>query len=440
MSLPELASLLLLSTAPVPPADEAIQPFPVPQYSNMAHLAKSAYDMADDTAGPVAGQNTESPSPAQLVIVAQSTIAGQSAIAAQSTVIVTLPKRSVHAPDIVTDIDLETVRDPEVIEADMLPFARIAFADPAMTSQPISASADNAQTVAEPAGPDENVIVVTGRGRAPKFDPLQELNAESFEIIQDVDRAFVGPVSLAYAEAVPSPIRRGIRNFLRNLGQPVTFVNYLLQLKPGKAIETLGRFTINTTIGIGGVLDVAKKPPFNLPHRSNGFANTLGYYGVEPGAFLFLPLVGPTTIRDAIGGTLDLSFLPFAVGAPFNDIAYTLPFGILSGLDSRAQFDEKLNELRDSDDPYTAARTDYLQRRQAEIDALRGRGPDIVERDRSDTSGAPEKIIVTLPGDIGLANDIDDNTMEAIIWPTTEEQPADELVIDDEVLEMAEQP
>ncbi len=223
---------------------------------------------------------------------------------------------------------------------------------------------------------DGNEIVVTARPRAPKSDPLQGLNAETFGAIQSVDDAVVGPVAKVYEKALPSPVRTGLINFLSNLGEPVNFLNYLLQLKPGKAMETLGRFAINSTIGVAGFVDVAKKPPFNLPRRLNGFANTLGYYGVKQGAFLFLPLIGPTTVRDMFGRVVDLSVLPFAIGKPFNQLAYTLPSGIITSLDFRVEQDEQLQELRDANDPYTATRELYLQKRQAEIDALRGKSPE----------------------------------------------------------------
>src|SRR3546814_1283739 len=76
------------------------------------------------------------------------------------------------------------------------------------------------------------------------------------------------------------------------------FLNFLLQFKIGKAAETLGRFAVNTTFGVGGLFDVAKTMPFNLPYRRNGFANTLGFYGVEPGPYFYLPLIGSTTLRS----------------------------------------------------------------------------------------------------------------------------------------------
>lgn len=244
------------------------------------------------------------------------------------------------------------------------------LADPLLPVDP--ASSDAAQVDQA----DSNEIIVTARPRAPKSDPLQELNADAFGAIQNVDDAVVGPVARAYEKTLPSPVRSGLTNFLSNLGESVVFLNYLLQLKPGKAVETLGRFAINSTIGVAGLVDVAKKPPFNLPKRINGFANTLGYYGVEQGPFLFLPLIGPTTVRDMFGRFVDLSVLPFAVGKPFNQLTYTVPSGIITSLDIRAEQDEQLKELREANDPYTATRELYLKKRQAEIDALHGKLPE----------------------------------------------------------------
>ena len=220
-------------------------------------------------------------------------------------------------------------------------------------------------------------IVVTAQP-TPKEDPLKRANEVSFEVIEAADKAIVGPAAMVYKESLPNPIRKGIHNFLYNIGEPVVAVNFLLQLKPGKAIETVGRFAINSTIGIAGLLDVAKKKPFHLPHRVNGFAYTMGYYGVKPGAYLFLPLIGPTTVRDVTGRLMDLAFLPAVVGAPFNNPYYTLPSGVIYALDDRVLFDDKLQELRNGDRPaYAAQRDYYLTTRQAEIDELRGKKPAV---------------------------------------------------------------
>ncbi len=220
-------------------------------------------------------------------------------------------------------------------------------------------------------------IVVTAQP-TPKEDPLKQANEVSFEVVQAADKAIVGPAAMAYKEGLPKPIRKGLHNFLYNVGEPVVAVNFLLQLKPGKAIETVGRFVINSTIGVAGLFDVAKKKPFKLPHRVNGFAYTMGYYGIKPGAYLYLPLIGPTTIRDLSGRLMDLAFLPTVVGAPFNDPYYTLPSGVIYALDDRVEFDDKLEELRNGDRPaYDALREYYMTKRQAEIDELRGKKPVI---------------------------------------------------------------
>lgn len=217
---------------------------------------------------------------------------------------------------------------------------------------------------------------MTGRSRA--GDPLQGVNVQSFDAAQGVDKAVVGPAAKAYKKNVPKPFRKGLRNFLNNLREPVVFVNYLLQLKPGKAAETAGRFALNTTVGLAGVVDVAKRKPFHLPRRRNGFANTLGFYGVKPGPFFFLPLIGPTTLRDLVGNFTD-QFVPIGPIQPLRGQAYTIPVAVLSALDYRTEFDDELERQRATVDPYAAAKRYYLERRQAEIDALRGRKKPAVQ-------------------------------------------------------------
>jgi phospholipid-binding lipoprotein MlaA len=247
--------------------------------------------------------------------------------------------------------------------------------DPVQSSDSASSAPPGTPAPAPAPGPGE--IVVTGR-RASPDDPLEKINAQSYEVVQSVDKAIVAPLAFAYEDVMPRPIRKGLRNFLHNLGEPVVFLNYLLQLKPGKAAETLGRFVINTTIGAAGLVDVAKRKPFNLPHRRNGFANTLGYYGVPAGPYFYLPLIGPTTLRDFIGNRLDLLVLPIAIGNQFSRPEYALPVAALSELNSRIEFDDELRQIRATRDPYVAARSYYLRRRQAEIDALHGRGDGTV--------------------------------------------------------------
>jgi len=233
------------------------------------------------------------------------------------------------------------------------------------------------QEQAEEATPTDggNVIVVTGEGADPQKDPLENVNIQAYELTRDIDKAFVEPIADVYEEDLPSPVRKGLRNFLRNLMEPVNALNYLLQLKLGKALETVGRFAINTTVGVAGLFDVAKKEPFNLPYRRNGFANTLGYYGVGPGPFLVLPLVGATTLRDLLSSGIDQSILPFAVGKPFNTPYYAIPAYTVNSLEFRIEFDERIGQINDSDDPYYALRESYLCNREADIAALKNQPP-----------------------------------------------------------------
>ncbi|MFC3101807.1 VacJ family lipoprotein [Altererythrobacter lauratis] len=236
--------------------------------------------------------------------------------------------------------------------------------------------AQQAVTETDPtAAESQDVIIVEGNLAAPPGDPLERVNIEVYEVTQSIDRNFVAPVAEVYRDDLPKPLRNGLRNFLRNLLEPVNFINFLLQLKPGKAIETLARFTINTTVGIGGLFDIAAGPEFQLPYRRNGLANTLGYYGVGPGPFLVLPLVGATTLRDIIGNTLDQAIVPLAVGSPLNTPYYAIPAYTVNSLQFRIEFDERLGQIRDSVDPYSAMRESYLCLREADIAALRNRPP-----------------------------------------------------------------
>lgn len=220
---------------------------------------------------------------------------------------------------------------------------------------------------------EQNIIVVTARTGPPPGDPVEAVNEVSFAAVQAVDGAIVAPIARGYEGVLPNPIREGIHNVLNNLDEPIVFVNFLLQLKVGKASETVGRFAINSTVGVAGLVDVAKKKPFNLPRRSNGLADTLGFYGVGPGPYLFLPVVGSTTIRDLLGRVVDLSLLPTVVGRPFTDPIVSASKGLLSSIDDRVQDDEIITRIQQSGNPYAAMREYYLKKRQAEIDVLKGK-------------------------------------------------------------------
>ena len=237
-------------------------------------------------------------------------------------------------------------------------------------------SGDDAGPLLSPIVPTDDAqttIVVTAREGPPPGDPAEAVNEMAFGAAQSVDNAFAGPVARAYQRGIPEPIRDGLQNFLNNLNEPIVFLNFLLQFKIGKAFETVGRFAVNSTIGAVGLFDVAKKQPFALPRRSNGLANTLGFYGVGPGPYLYLPLIGSTTVRDLFGQVVDLSLLPTAVGPPLTSPAVSSSRGVVSSVIERVEKDEIFTRVQQSGNPYAAMREYYLKKREAEIDVLKGK-------------------------------------------------------------------
>lgn len=243
-----------------------------------------------------------------------------------------------------------------------------------------------------------NEIIIEGSYGPPASDPAEQINAESYRITQAIDQAFVEPLAYAYRDVLPDPIRDGLGNVVKNLGEPSNALNFMLQGKVGKAFETLGRLAINSTLGVGGLIDVAGKPGIGLPYRRNGFANTAGFYGVGPGPYLYLPVTGATSLRDIIGNTLDQFLLPVAVGAPFDRLEYGATYFVVNGLDQRLEFDAELAEIRATDDPYGVRRDTYLARRAREIAALKGEViPDPEADEPTPADDVPPQSSLSLP-------------------------------------------
>jgi phospholipid-binding lipoprotein MlaA len=202
-------------------------------------------------------------------------------------------------------------------------------------------------------------------------DPLEPLNRGIFQFNRVLDGLLLEPAALMYRAATPQFFRTGVSNFLANLTTPVVLANDLLQGEFARAELTLGRFMMNTILGLGGVIDVGDK--LGMPDRHyEDFGQTLAVYGVGSGPFLMLPLFGPSNGRDAIGRVVDIGFDPFSV----LDLA---DVGLVStevGLARRgAEFLsfreaslEQIDELeRSSIDLYAAVRTLYGQFRANEI-------------------------------------------------------------------------
>lgn len=214
-----------------------------------------------------------------------------------------------------------------------------------------------------------------------------------FSLNTSLDKAIVRPAAMGYKTIVPSPARSGLRNALANLNEPIVFLNDVLQLKPGNAFRTFSRFLINSVFGLAGLFDVANHE--GLPHRKNGFGNTLGRYGVKPGPYLYLPVLGPSSLRDAVGGVGDGAVLPNAVGEPFDRTDYRIGTAVVSGLDARVQYDSEIKTLYDTSlDPYAALRSVYQQSRAADIAAITGKieasPDDTMEDDLKDPAASQD--------------------------------------------------
>ena len=206
--------------------------------------------------------------------------------------------------------------------------------------------------------------------KAPR-DPWQRFNRRSYAAGGFIDRVLIGPVARTYRRFTPAPLRRGLGNVINNLREPVTAVNGVLQVRPKIVAKAAGRFVVNSTIGVLGLFDVAGRG--GLQRQPADFGQTLGRYGVGTGPYLYLPLVGPTTLRDGAGGVVNTLTDPvsLATGGPSTDFA--LGRTVLRGVDARVAADGTLTAVEEeSTDPYATIRSSYLQYREAMVREARG--------------------------------------------------------------------
>lgn len=198
-------------------------------------------------------------------------------------------------------------------------------------------------------------------------DPLEPINRPVFSANDAIDRAVLGPIADFYGWVVPGPIKQGIRGVFSNLNRPVVFVNQVLQLHPKGAAETLGRFALNTTLGIGGLFDPAAELGWDEHHAD--FGQTLGRYGVPPGIYHVIPLLGPSTTRDAFGSVVDTMLRVDSWFLPMTTLLY---IGGGYGITVREDNRQEIAELRRSSlDFYAAVRSGYLQHREGLVQQAR---------------------------------------------------------------------
>lgn len=189
-------------------------------------------------------------------------------------------------------------------------------------------------------------------------DPWEGMNRDLFAVHETLDQGIIEPVARGYRAVTPGPVRGGVRNFLRNLRGPVIFANDVLQGEFGRAGNTAARFGINTTIGIGGVFDPATS--MGLERHDEDFGQTLAVWGVPAGPYIFVPLMGPTTVRDASARVVDMAFHPltWAEGDDVDTLRITT--GVLGALSAREQLLETIDDIRATSlDPYASIRTSY---------------------------------------------------------------------------------
>lgn len=191
------------------------------------------------------------------------------------------------------------------------------------------------------------------------LDPWEPMNRRVHAFNNAIDRAVIRPVAHAYATVVPQPVRAGVGNFFDNLGAPLVFTNLLLQGRPSEAVETLGRFLVNTTIGIAGLFDPATKA-LKMHRHSADFGRTFARWGWQQSRYLELPFLGPHTVRDAFGEIGDISFSPLNY---IEEDRTRIPLQALRLTDLRAGL-LSVDALRDAaPDEYVLTRDAWLARR-----------------------------------------------------------------------------
>jgi phospholipid-binding lipoprotein MlaA len=209
----------------------------------------------------------------------------------------------------------------------------------------------------------------------PVSDPHEQTNRQILAANQSV----LGPVSEAVKAAIPDPIHDRLHDLNANLKEPRIFVNNLLQLRFQAAAHTATRFVLNSTVGLGGLLDVATRE--GIPQESGDFGQTLFAWGVADGPYLVRPYLGPATLRDAVGSTVDMVANPMGwligtqVALATTQLAVTASTTSVDALD-------RLGQLKMAEDAsidfYSFVRSSYYQMRRAELREALGL-PEVVE-------------------------------------------------------------
>jgi phospholipid-binding lipoprotein MlaA len=194
-------------------------------------------------------------------------------------------------------------------------------------------------------------------------DPWEGMNRKVYAFNETLDAAVLRPVAQAYVDVLPSFVRTGVRHFMGNLGDVWTTLNAGLQLKGQVAAESAMRVAINTTLGLYGLLDIAGEA--GLEKRKEDLGQTLGHWGVGPGPYVMLPVLGPSTLRDALALPVDWQAKP---GSYFNDTGTSTAVSLLDATEKRAHLLKAGDAVKQASlDSYSFVRDGWLQKRQNEV-------------------------------------------------------------------------
>ncbi|MGN7727120.1 MlaA family lipoprotein [Luteimonas sp. 22616] len=269
----------------------------------------------------------------------------------------------------------------------------------AETTAPTQAELDYAALYGEPPYNPVYDATLPAPAQLPNsYDPWEGLNRRVHTFNNAVDRAIAKPLAKAYVKVVPRPVRLGVSNFFHNLGQPVSALNALLQGKPKQAAQSLGRFALNSTLGIGGIFDPASDA--KLPNKSEDFGQTLGVWGWKTSRYVELPLFGPRTVRDTFGLVGDGQL------SPIRQVEDDKTRVFLQGLqlvDVRTQLFAVDSMRAGAVDDYSLVRDAWLQRRNYQIFGDRERKteddalPDYLREDNGNPT-VPVDVMPIIPG------------------------------------------
>jgi phospholipid-binding lipoprotein MlaA len=198
------------------------------------------------------------------------------------------------------------------------------------------------------------------------YDPLEPINRAIFSFNNAVDKVVLEPAAKGYRK-LPSPIQSGISNFLGNLKLPLVILNQILQGQIPSALESTGRFAVNSTVGLVGLIDVATK--IGLEEMDEDFGQTFATWGVGDGFYLVLPIFGPSNARDAVGTALTYTLDPINAYLVMEGEAWAVPLrATVNAIDYRSKIIAEVNALRNNSvDFYAAVRSSFYQNRKAAI-------------------------------------------------------------------------